>query len=258
MMCILFLTLIFNSSIFADVTWEQQAERLQQVNAALLDNVPIAEPLRGNRYLDVRANVMLLPKVNATIGGKSESVPSAPAHMVPTAVFNHVPLDGAIDLGYRLYAGYLPAGTEKIFKLDAKLSQYTLGGALLLRKKMSDVSFGLSLGYHLTSAQLSGAITSPGASDKYACTTSILNVGLQSKFEKLNLWYSFLYGARSSSSRLNIAEDATQFDVKDNSPVYQAAIGYDFGSGLQFGVGEEYIPNRLFAARLIGAYAFNF
>ncbi len=242
----------------ADVKWEEQAERLQQVNASLLDNLPIGEPIRGHMYIEGRTNITLLPKVNATVGGKTESVPSAPAHTVPTLVFNHVPVQGAVDLGYRLHAGYLPAGAEKIFKLEAKLSQYSLGGAFLVRKKLMDLSLGFIAGYHQTSALLQGAITSPGASDKYAVSTSVTYFGPQFKLEKLNLWSSFIYGLRNSSSRLNIAEDSTQFDVKDNAPVYQAALGYDFDSGLQLGVGEEFIANRLYAARLFGAYAFHF
>lgn len=70
-------SLISNSAQLFAASWEQQAERLQMVSVSLLDAQPFLSPTadgqtKGSFRLEGKAFISVLPKMNATVGGKSE------------------------------------------------------------------------------------------------------------------------------------------------------------------------------------------
>ncbi len=78
-----------SASQLSAASWEEQAERLQMVSASLLDAQPLLSPTidgqtKGSFRLEGKAIISVLPKMNATVGGKSEQPPQPPAHSIPT------------------------------------------------------------------------------------------------------------------------------------------------------------------------------
>lgn len=65
--------LFFVQGAEGSVLWIEQAQRLQEVSASLLDTIPVTIPLPNAFSLGVRADVSFLPTPNPRVGGKWKS-----------------------------------------------------------------------------------------------------------------------------------------------------------------------------------------
>jgi hypothetical protein len=108
----LVLSLLVSGNVTAfGVNWEQQSERLLQISGSILEGVPMGDPAISKYRLGLYADVSLLPKLNPTIGSKTEKVPSSPVHAVPSLLAG-----AAFDIASKwkltsaLKAGYLMPG----------------------------------------------------------------------------------------------------------------------------------------------------
>ena len=261
------IVILASSSAFGGVTWDEQAERLQNISATLLDGIPFAEPIIKPRGVEGHAAISFLPKTNPTVGGKSEDVPSSPVHMVPTFQFGHRPagiLSG--NLGYKLWAGYLPAGGEKLVNINAKLSQYLVGSSLSYTFPMGQsLSIHVPVGAQVSSATVRGAITAKDSNDSFDTSTMAfylapgLSLPLESLLGKGGVaWSSLLLGSKTTSSEFQIPADDTDFNLKDNRMMVQLASGVQLESGIQVGAGLLYVPERLMMPRLRLGYHYAF
>lgn len=239
-------------------TWEQQAERLQNVSAAMLDDLPFAEMPSGLINMIVKANVSLLPKTNSTVGGKSESVPSSPVHTVPT-------VQGEISeevvthwySGGRLWLGYLPSGSEKLVGLNAAIKQSVYGVAWINRYQSGFVEPGFELGFQKGSAMIKGAITASDSDDEFKADTQITYGAFGLRVPEWRAWTTLMFAQRKAESEFFIPSDQTRLQLVDTlddaSPrlAEQLAVGMDLDHGVQVGVAQVFVPKRLTMTRLL-------
>lgn len=248
---------IFPTTLHAE-TWEQQAERLQNVSAAMLDDMPFAETPMGVSNIIVKANVSVLPKTNPKVGGKSESVPSSPIHTVPTLQGDIAKeVIGMWTTGARIWAGYLPAGSEKLVGLKAAISQSVIGAAWINRFRLGTIEPGFECGLQKGDAKVKGAITSTDSNDEFKAQTSIFYGAAIIRVPAWRSWSSLLIAKRRSESEFYIPADQTRMTITDSladaSPTFaeQVAIGTDLMNGVQLGIAQIYVPNRLTMTRIL-------
>lgn len=247
----------------AEATWEQQAERLQNVSATLLDAVPFADPVRNDASVELKAPVSFLPDVNPRVGAKKEKVPSAPVHAVPTLQGNARFLRGSsYALGAQAWAGYLPSGGEKLFGIDARLRQWTAGGLVSPQFALGSFDAFLSLGAQYSDADLEGAITEPKAKDSFRSRTVLAFAAPGVVHRDSGLWGNVLVSAKRTKSVFEIPSDGTKFEITDRLsdstlPVAtQVAAGWSHESGLQAAGAMLFVPKRLVMPRLLLSYQY--
>lgn len=239
-------------------TWEQQAERLQNVSAAMLDDLPFAEMLSGPVSVMVKANISLLPKTNPKVGSKSESVPSSPFHTVPT-VQGEVSRDlfAGWVTGARLWLGYLPAGSEKLVGLKAGIHQSVYGLSWINRYKLGSVEPGFELGLQKSSATVKGAITASESEDEFKADTQVSYIALGLRVPTWRAWSSLLIAKRKAESEFYIPADQTRLKLVDTmddatpAVAAQLAVGVDLQNGFQLGMAQVFIPKRLTMTRVL-------
>lgn len=244
------------------VTWEQQAERLQNVSATLLDAMPMGEPVNFPLSVQVKAIVSFLPKTNPKVGAKSEKVPSAPVHTVPTLQVGVQPFKGLEKIvGAQVWAGYLPSGGESLFGIKAKLSQWLLGGALVTGGSLANgIEFYLPIGFQVGQANLKGAITEPHSTDVFTSKTTLLYLAPGVKLPALSAWANVMVARKSTHSQFSIPSDDTNLTLDDTladasvPAAIQVSVGWMHASGVQIGLSEVWVPNRLNMPRLLLAY----
>lgn len=248
----------------ADVTWEEQAERLQNVSATLLDGIPVGEPLTTQLSVEAKTIISLLPKVDPTVGGKKEKVPSSPLHTIPTLQVNARFVDSQpYAVGAQAWAGYLMPGAESLFGIDAKLSQFGFGASVVGSYVIGSGALYANLGYQHTSANLKGAITAIGAGDKFDSKTSTFYAAPGYIFNDINLWANVLVAFKSTESTFEIPADHTKFkntdDLGDTGFPFasQISLGWRHSSGIQIGASELYVPKRLLMPRLLVSYQYD-
>ena len=244
----------------AGVTWEEQAQRLQNVNASFLDALPFLEPPAVDSLtLGLRSSVSVLPRVNATIGAKTEKVPQAPVHAVPTVQLGGLGRGGS--LRGLFWIGALPPGAQRLFGIDASFSQWLVGGALGVQGALWGLPLWVPLGVQYGAAALSGSITAAGAHDTFSGRTVLVSFA-----PGVTLWNGFWLNLSLSHKRtksvFKIPSDATSLSITDvlhDQPwglVTQGAGGWHLpGTGLTVGAGVQWTPGRLIMPRILVAYA---
>ena len=268
----LVVTLVFASDhgAFADspasVTWEQQAERLQNVSAALLDAMPVSVVPPNGLSAGAGLALSFLPKVNPRVGGKSEKVPASPVHAVPQiqAAFGQDFV--ATTVTGRLWGGYLPAGFERVMGVDAQLTQWTVGGAMAatLPLPLPLLSWmgrpAIELGLQASEARLRGAITEPKAKDRFSSSGRILFAAAGLHPQTFGLHAGLLLASRKVASTFVVSSTDTELSLVDESReaslpfAVQGQLGWKFPLGVTVGAAELWVPERLAMPRLFVQY----
>lgn len=258
-------SLLTSAPCYAVVTWEQQAERLQNVSATLLDNVPLGDPVTSHFSIEGRALVSFLPKVDPTVGGKKEKVPSSPVHAVPTLQLNSTLYSGKpLSLAGQVWGGYLMPGAESLFGIKAKLSQVAAGGAGVIGYNLGAGEVFANIGVQYAKAELTGAITATNADDRFDATTLYYYVAPGYRITAVNIWFNFLIGAKRTQSEFNIKSDNTKVklsdSLKDSSWPFasQVAVGWRHPSGFQVAASELVVPKRVTMPRVLVSYEYSF
>ena len=241
----------------AGVTWEQQAERLQLVNASLLESWQFGEyPLDDTRYITTKSVISLLPEINTTVGGKTEKSVAPTFHGLPTLEANYRFSKSIVG---HAWVGYLPSGLESIANMDGTFSQ-SLYGAGITYTRGRNWFFPLS--FQWTKADYDGNISSSTSTviDSFSIDAFMYSAGVGYFFEKYNIWTNFLVGRKINKSIYKIQEDQTTVSLRDTMSdstlgmTYQASIGYR-GKRWQFAIGELYQPNRILISKFLVSYA---
>lgn len=242
------------------VTWEQQAERLQNVSAALLDGVPFSFVMPGGFYVSAGGAFSLLPEVNPRVGGKTEQVPSSPVHGIPTLQLSYGLDLTAARVGTRLWAGYLPPGAEGLFGVEAELNQWSVGGAV-----SAGFAFPLppligapaiELGWQRSVASVRGAITEKHAHDKFDTETQIFFLSLGLHPSTIGLHAAVLFGMKETQSTFEIPSDSTKLALTDTLSdtafplLSQVQLGWRMPPGITVGLAELWVPERLAMPRV--------
>lgn len=263
------LTPLFTTSLDAHAAawWYEQAERLQNVSATLLDGPPLSEPVPTTPFLAARVATSLLPKPSSKVGDKEEKVPSAPLHAVPTLVAGR-PFISSKRYGLvgTAWAGYLPlpVSIAKIMGINASLKQYTLGVSLENMFRLNQMILTTSAGYQYGNANLSGAITSSDAHDTFDTSTSLIHFSQGIQGRTIPLWANLMFLLRRGKSKFNISLEQTEFvrtDTMSDAQIplaTQVTVGSSFGKSLQIAVSEYIVPDRLIMPRVSFVYQYRF
>lgn len=246
------------------VTWEQQAERLQLVSATLLDGLPIAEPVHAQISVGLKAIVSLLPTLNPQVGAKKEKVPSSPVHSVPTLQGDwNFYAKPPLRVSTRIWAGYLPAGTEKLMGIKASLSESIMGFMAEGQYDLNSMATVYTqMGYQYSSVAIKGAITATDAEDSFLATNSFLYLAPGLKIPMYNVWANVLFGKRRGRSTFSIPSSNTNLTLTDTGAdasfpfATQIAAGWMHPIGVQVGIAELWVPNRLAMPRMLFAYEY--
>ncbi|NBW82448.1 hypothetical protein EBR21_11905 [bacterium] len=248
--------------------WYEQAERLQLVSAALLDGPPIAEPAPLSPFVEFRMLTSLLPKVNPKVGAKSEKVPAAPFHAVPTLA-GGLPLakSGRGTLVGTAWGGLLPLpkSLAKTIGVNASMNQYILGMSgeyyFLLPKLTTYTSVGGQLG----NATLSGSITSLDANDSFEAKMLMFYLAQGVQFRSTPLWANGMVIFRKGTSAFDIGAEKTKFTRDDTLADAQVPLAVQMTVGfsmlkrkLHLALSEYLVPNRLAMPRLSLVYQYQF
>ena len=248
----------------AGVTWDQQATRLQAVSASYLDAAPVGEPLRHAAGLSVAVEaktiVSLLPQADTTIGGKTEDVPTSPVHLLPMLQLDLLsgPVAERFQLGAQVWGAFKPAGGESLLGVDAHLSQWALGLAVVPTCALGAFDLYGSVGYQYTSATVTGAITARGSRDRLRVTTPIVWAAPGLRLRSLGVFTTVLLGRKSTDSTFRVEADQTRLEVSDTPVLGEVVAGWQAPFGLQVGAAELLVRERLYMPRLLLSYAYAF
>jgi hypothetical protein len=261
---------ILTASQAVAVTWEVQAERLQMVSASFLDAQPLLSSANGDGSqfrIEAKAVVSVLPKMNATVGGKTEQPPQPPAHSIPTLELGYIMPQSILGKGViRLWQGFLPADSGKKIGMNASCGQTLTGFSLGLRNdEMNFVSASVDLGQQWNNTKVEGGITEPNAKDLFRVKTKLQFVALTVSPKILRQsWIQAQVTERKISTHFEIPSDGTTFDLTDEgsirrgSAATQFSFGYDIGSGLQAAVAYLNTPQRSTIPRVLFSYSKTF
>lgn len=245
------------------VGWETQAERLQLVSAAMLDAEPMLTPIDSKWHLGLRSVVSILPKTNATVGGKTEQPPQPPVHSVPTLELGgkyDVASAGAVHA--RVWAGYLPESAAKTTGMNAAAKQSIWGAALGYdADRLSDVIIRTDIGSQSAVGHVEGAMTEADASDRFDVSSRIDFASVTVSAQRLKtLWLQLQVAQRRVQSRFDIPKDDTSLEFSDESRVAdgnassQIAAGFGFQNGISVAAGYLNVPGRLSMPRFLLGY----
>lgn len=254
--------LLFPTPAAAKVLWIDQAQRLQQVSAALLDTVPVPQPLKAGLSIGIRADLSFLPSPNPTVGAKIEKLPSAPVQSIPVVAASFgVELGESESVATEVWVGVLPAGVEKLLGIKASLSQTHVGArAQLASTRLGHARLSVGAGLARTQSKMSGQISSATGSDLFTAASLVSFAEIALQHERSGLWAGSALGKRKAESRLSIEEDETDLELTDTladakQPYWkQFSLGLKTDSHWSFALSELMVPDRLEMPRLTLAW----
>ncbi|MEN9826673.1 MAG: hypothetical protein RI953_2418 [Pseudomonadota bacterium] len=248
----------------ASVLWMEQAQRLQEVSATLLDTMPVPVPLSPSLAAGLRANISFLPAPNPRVGAKLESLPASPVQSIPSlhGMFG-VSASSAESLAVEAWAGVLPKGVEKLMGIKASLMQLQWGGrAEVASQRLGFVRFVLGVGAAQTKSTLEGTISSASGTDSFTSSSQLTFANLTAQHPRSGIWGAFMIGRKKTTSRLVIVEDDTDLEVVDTlantkQPNWiQVSLGLPLNGGLSLAISELVVPDRVEMPRLTLAWNF--
>jgi hypothetical protein len=260
----------FSASQALSVTWEAQAERLQMVSASFLDAQPLLSSADGEGRqfrFEAKGVVSVLPKMNATVGGKTEQPPQPPAHSIPTLEVGYIMPRSVLGTGViRLWQGFLPADAGKTIGMNASCGQTLTGFSLGLKNdSMNFFSVSVDLGQQWNDTKVEGGITEPQAKDLFQVKAKLQFAALTVAPKILpKVWIQAQVTERKITTHFEIPSDGTVFDLSDSGSVRggdaatQISLGYDIGLGMQAAVAYLNTPQRSTIPRVLLSYSRTF
>ncbi|MFZ9520168.1 MAG: hypothetical protein ACO3A4_06795 [Silvanigrellaceae bacterium] len=248
--------------------WYEQAERLQLVSAALLDGPPVSEPVPLAPFVEFRLLTSFLPKVNPKVGAKSEKVPAAPFHTVPTFA-GGLPMvkDGRGTLMGTAWGGLLPLSKSmaKTIGVNASMTHYIFGLSSEFYFRLSDLLTISGVGGQFGRANLNGSITAADAQDSFDAKMTLFYLSQGVQFRKTPFWANGMLIFRRGTSTFDIGAEKTKF-VRDDSMsdaqvplALQMTVGFSlFKRSLHVALSEYLVPNRLAMPRASLIYQWSF
>ncbi|NBW81074.1 hypothetical protein EBR21_04900, partial [bacterium] len=243
-----------SSKARAAAWWYEQAERLQNVSAALLDGPPISEPVPNRNFIAGRMLTSLLPKASGHIGDKDEKVPSAPVHAIPSFVAG-MPLysSGKYSLVGTGWAGLLPlpVSIAKLMGINASLTQFAFGASGENMYRLPSMILTTSVGFQYANATIDGAITAANAKDNFNATTTLFHVGQGVRARTMPLWANAMFLVRRVTSKFAITLEQTEFTRIDKMAdaqipfATQLTVGATYNKNIHFALSEYIVPDRL-------------
>jgi hypothetical protein len=251
------------------VTWDIQAQRLQLVSASFLDAQPLLSQTPSSEEksqfrIEGKSIVTFLPKLNGTVGGKTEQPPQPPAHSIPTVEVDYQSKTTFMGSGIvRLWSGYLPGDAAKPMGMNASCEQSLTGISLGLKnQEMNFVTAVIEVGQQWNQTKVQGGITEPDAKDLFRVQTGLRFGTLTvtpKKFPKI--WTQAQVGERDVMTYFEIPSDGTTFKLRDRGTMRrgnaaaQFSVGYNMGNGFQWAVAYLNVPQRSTVPRFLLSYS---
>lgn len=252
------------SVAWASVLWMEQAQRLQEVSATLLDTMPVPVPLSPSPAAGVRANISFLPTPNPRVGSKLESLPASPVQSIPSlhGTLGIAP-SASESIAMEGWAGILPKGVEKMMGIKASLLQMQWGGRVeFATQRLAAARLILGAGAAQTKSTIEGTISSVAESDSFTASSLLTFANMTVQHTRSGIWGAFMLGRKKTTSRLTISDDNTDLEIVDalantKQPHWtQFSLGVPVMSGLTLAVSELLVPDRVEMPRLTLAWNF--
>lgn len=202
------------SGLLGQTTFQEQADRLQNINAYLLDFRPAAAPdVVEKLSFEGSFDLYPQPSINTRIGAKDE--PLDPPSVVPK-------LRGRILLpqGWMLGGTYVPGITFQDYTAD--YVSLELG----YRMRVRGWDFGLRASYG--DGDVEGPITENEAKDEFTFTNVGFDFSIGKQFGQFKP-YVFL-GQNDIETELLIEEDGALLDNEDDAPYAGLGVTYIHGA----------------------------
>jgi hypothetical protein len=258
--------MLFAGTQASAISWQTQAERLQNVYASIFDTYPLSVPYRNKKTLSLSSTISLLPDINPRVGGKKENPPQPPIHSVPIIRYTHRLSDSNTHQFYgSLWGGMLPRGFESLVGIDASLQQWIAGTAIHYQYPLGQLLTGTTLlvplGWQYTEARMQGSITEENTTDSFSVQNQIVYAAPGIAHQGTGTWINLLIAKKNTKSRLEIAADQTVFSFRDTLSdqdwplATQISAGWEHSdTGLQLIASELWVPGRLLMPRFKLAY----
>ena len=234
MSCLIGALLICGPALFAQTTFQEQAARLQNINAYLLDFRPATAPFRSDRgQLELVFDAYPQPSVNTRVGSKDE--PVDPPSVVPKLRARYLFKSGL------MVGGAIAPGLE-FQDYEAETISIELGYRFGLLGFTGQVRASYSDG------DVEGPITELNAKDDFTYTNEAIDASLAKKFGNLHV-YGFA-GAISTDTELDIELDGVHLENTDDTWYGGAGITYDwrrFGLTFEQNFTDSYLKNLVFS-----------
>jgi uncharacterized protein (UPF0276 family) len=269
---VLLATFFISDEAFAEV-WKDQTRRLLQVSSSVLDDIPagIAQPSTGQLSLDIGTSATLVPNIDSRVGSKTEGVPAAPVHVLPTMGVSLAPFSPQLlrsSILIRGFAGWLPGqASRSVLAGDSAFTQTKFGLEIQATDTQgvlsNEILWGTRLYLQTGDSQLTGRFSSSAqteSTDSFKSSNSSKGLSISATHKKTGFYSEVMAFKRSATSEFFIAEDKNLLLVEDGNnqlfanPVTgnlggQISIGWHASPRLQIGAAQLFIPERLSAVR---------
>lgn len=236
---LLLLLLPCSGFLFGQTTFQEQAARLQNINAHLLDFRPATAPVQFDKNtLELSFDLNLQPSINARVGNKDE--PLDPPSVVPKVRGRYVLRNG-------FYVGGAIAPGIEFQDYDAEYFSAELG----YRFSLAGFDAGLRASY--SDGDVTGPITEKETDDLFKFTNMGADFSLGKTFNAL---HAYVFGGYTSiETELDITADGVHLENDDSTYYGGAGVTYDIGS---FGITVEQNFSDDYLANLIMGLGYRF
>ncbi|NBW80133.1 DUF692 domain-containing protein [bacterium] len=269
---VLLATFFISDEASAEV-WKGQTRRLLQVSASVLDDIPagLAEPSIGQLSIDLGTSATLVPNIDSRVGSKTEGVPAAPVHVLPTLGVSLAPMSPQLlkfSILIRGFVGWLPGqASKRILAGNSTFTQTKYG----LEVQASDTNavlsdeilWGTGLYLQTGDSQLNGRFSSSAqteSTDSFKTSNASAGLSISAIHRKTGIHSEVIAFKRNATSEFFIAEDKNLLLVKDDNGDLtknagegnfggQVSLGWQASPRLQIGAAQLFIPARLSAIR---------
>lgn len=215
-------------------TFQEQAERLQNINAFLLDFRPNTAPIpAGEGHLEIALDINPQPTIDTRIGRKDE--PVDPPSVVPKLRGRYLFRNGLV-----LGAAYAP-GIE-FEDYEAEFISVELG------YRFQIASWGMALRGSYTDGDLNGPITEAGGEDMFAFTNYGGDFSIGHQLGVIHL-YGFV-GWNDVDTELDVESDGAHLAFTESTYYWGGGASYTRGSwqlNLEQNATDDYLYHLTFS-----------
>lgn len=238
---------------------ETKLKRLINISATYFDLPPFGDAAWGSTSIEPRFLFSFLP----TIKELDLSKDSPPVHGIPSLVLTHRLASGDRWLlrGSSTIGAVIP-GSEKLIGIKSKPRQWLVNLGTTFEWSFSDFEAYTQIQAQYVSTRVTGVENPLPSTIATQSHVSFATIGARSA--RLPFWGSFSLG--SKKTHINIAtQGQTILDFNDtlsDSPfpfIAEAAMGWwQKDWNLHAGIGEVFIPERLYMPRIFVGYLYEF
>ena len=229
------LLILFPLFLSAQTTFQEQADRLQNINAFLLDFRPGTAPVEVDEgRLELAFELAPQPSVNTKVGNKDE--PVDPPSIVPRFRGRYVSAGGLV------IGGTATPGIE-FMDYKAETLSFELG------YRFSLASFGFQVRASYSDGDVEGPITEKGVKDQFTFTNNSFDLAIVKSFGRFH-YYGFL-GYIDVETELEIISDGVHLTNTEDSYYGGLGVTWDWrtlGFTLEQNFTDDYLQNVMLSA----------